>query len=317
MNRILSASALALFVISMASNNVIAAEWKPKGPIKMMIAFRAGGGADTQARLIAAEIEKRRGWKLIPEQVTGKGGTVLLSKIKKQPNDGSVIGIVVSESLGYNMIAAKRAKLSLKDFTPIVTTSGVQMGIVSLTKSGWKSLGDVIKAAKGGKKIRFGVMSAKLGDIAYLLGKAQGVQFNIVTVRGGKAVMNGLNAGDFDIGFGAGIQTKAVLAGTMVNLASAMKRPLKVSPKAPLIETFGVPFENAPYFMFVAPAGIPKDAREALANAIGEIARDKKTKAGAFIAKAFGGAATISGPKLQKFLEDGVKESAKLMKAVK
>ncbi|MEC8204989.1 MAG: sulfatase-like hydrolase/transferase, partial [Pseudomonadota bacterium] len=44
------------------------AEWKPSGPITMMIAFAAGGGADTQARMIAEELEKRHGWKIIPEQ---------------------------------------------------------------------------------------------------------------------------------------------------------------------------------------------------------------------------------------------------------
>ena len=34
----------------------------------MMIAFKAGGGADTQARMIAEELEARHGWKIISEQ---------------------------------------------------------------------------------------------------------------------------------------------------------------------------------------------------------------------------------------------------------
>ena len=36
------------------SSTVNAAEWKPAGPITVLIGFSAGGGTDTQARLIAA-----------------------------------------------------------------------------------------------------------------------------------------------------------------------------------------------------------------------------------------------------------------------
>jgi tripartite-type tricarboxylate transporter receptor subunit TctC len=112
--------------------------------------------------------------------------------------------------------------MQLKDFTTLTTTAGFQMGIVALTSKGWKTFNDVIKVAKEGQKIRFGVISAKLADIAYLLGKANGVQFNIVMAKGGKSVMNGLNAGDIDVGFVAGIQATAVEAGDMVNLASVV-----------------------------------------------------------------------------------------------
>ena len=35
------------------------AEWKPNGPIKLMIAFAAGGGADTIARAIGDEVQKQ------------------------------------------------------------------------------------------------------------------------------------------------------------------------------------------------------------------------------------------------------------------
>ena len=65
-------------------------DWTPPGPIKLMIAFAAGGGADTQARLIADDLESKLGWQFIPEQVTGKGGMNLAMAIKDQPNDGTV-----------------------------------------------------------------------------------------------------------------------------------------------------------------------------------------------------------------------------------
>ena len=291
------------------------AEWKPSGPIKMMIAFKAGGGADTQARLIAEELQARRNWKIIPSQVTGKGGLNLAKKLKKSPNDGTVIGIIVSETLGYNLVAAKRSGMQLKDFTTLTTTAGFQMGIVALTSKGWQTFHDVIKAAKGGQKIRFGVMSPRLADIAYLLGKANGVEFNIVMAKGGKGVMNGLNAGDIDVGFVAGIQAKAVQAGDMVNLASALSEPLKQTPKAPLLKDLGLEFNSDGYFMFIAPAGLPGEARSVLSDAIAEIIADPSTKAGGFVNKAFGGAAVIKGAELDQFMAEQVKSAKALLEA--
>ncbi|MFT4959515.1 MAG: tripartite-type tricarboxylate transporter receptor subunit TctC [Paracoccaceae bacterium] len=300
MFRILRASVAALGIAAMATG-AFAADWTPPGPIKMMIAFRAGGGADTQARLIAEALEAKMGWKFIPEQVTGKGGLNLAAAMKGQPNDGTVIGIVVTETLGYNMAAAK-AGMTPADFTGITTTAGFQMGIVSLSSKGWKTFDDVVAAAKGGQEIRFGVMSPKLGDIVYLLGKSQGVEFNIVPLKGGKAVMNGVNAGDLDIGFMAGIQGKGVAAGDLVNLASGLSVPLIQTPDAPTLADLGVPFNGDGYFVFIAPAGVPAEARDALAAAIAGVARDESTKAGGIIKKAFGGSATISSEELTALL---------------
>lgn len=280
----------------------LASEWQPSGPITMMIAFQAGGGADTQARLIAEELEARHAWKIIPKQVTGKGGTVLAAEMKNQPNDGSVIGILATESLAYNMLAAKNAGYTQDDFTYITTTTGFQMGIVAQTTHGWNTMNDVIETAKNGRKIRFGAMSPRLADIAYLLGKAHDIEFNIIMVKGGKGVMNGLNAGDMDVGWVAGIQSKSVAAGDMVNLASGLPEPLAMSPEAPTLKDLGVEFTADGYFLFIAPAGIPDVARDALAKAIGDAVNDEKSQVGAFVRKAFGGPATLSGPALDDLM---------------
>ena len=171
----------------------------------------------------------------------------------------------------------------------------------------------MIVAAKGGEEIIFGVMSAKLADLAYLLGEANGVEFNIVSVRGGKAVMNGVVAGDMDVGFMAGIQGKGVAAGDLVNLASVMSEPLKQTPDAPTFADLGVPFNADGYFVFVAPAGLPDDARSALAGALA--AASNTGKAGGMIEKAFGGSTNIMGDDLTTLLQDGYDGATKLMEA--
>ncbi len=275
-----------------------AEDWAPSGPIKLMIGFAAGGGADTQARLIAEDVEAATGWSFIPEQVTGKGGMNLAMALKDEPADGTVIGMIVTETLGYNMVAAD-AGVTPADFTAITTTAGFQMGVVSLASKGWSSFDDVVAAAKAGETLRFGTMSPRLADLAYLLGKAQGVEFNIVNVAGGKAVMNGVNAGDMDLGFMAGIQAKGVAAGELVNLASALSVPLDQTPDAPTFADLGMAYSADGYFMFAGPAGMPTEARDAIAAAIAAAISTEGTKSNAMITKAFGAPAIIAGDDLQ------------------
>ena len=308
--------AVCVTLITFVGTSVALAEWSPNGPITMMIAFRAGGGADTQSRLIAEELENRRGWKIIPQQVTGKGGVNLLRKIKDQPNDGSVIGIVVTESLGYNLLAAKNAGMTHKDFTNLTTTAGFQMGLVAKTSMGWDTMHDAIAAAKSGERLRLGAMSPRLADLAFVLGEANGIEFDIVMAKGGKGVMNAINAGDVDLGFVAGIQNKGVKAGELVNLASALSTPLTLTPDAPLLSDLGLTqFNSDGYFLFVGPKDMPADARDAIANAIADIVSDSGTKANQMISQAFGGPVVIKGDELDTLITKGVESSEALMKA--
>ncbi len=297
------------------ATGAMAADWTPPGPIKLLIAFRAGGGADTQARLIAETLEDKLGWKFIPEQATGKGGLTMAAALKKAPADGTVVGMAVTETFGYNMAAAPNAGMKPSDFAGITTTAGFQMGVVSASSKGWKSIDDMIAAAKGGEPIRFGVMSPRLADIAYLLGKAQGVDFNIVSVQGGRAVLDGVNAGDLDVGFMAGIQRAGVAAGDLVNLASALSVPLEQTPDAPTLATLGVEFDSDGQFLFVGPAGMPQDAIDTMAKAIAETISDAESKPGGLIKKAFGGPVIIQGAELDAQLEAGFQSSEALLKA--
>ena len=310
MKTIIKAATAACLTLSI-STAAWASDWTPPGPIKMMIAFAAGGGADTQARLIAEELEARHGWKVIPEQVTGKGGLNTVKALQGEPGDGTAIGMIVTETLGYNMASAKAGQPT--DVTPITTTAGTQMAIVSPTDKGWSTLADVIAAAKEGQDIRFGVMSPMLGDLAYVIGKNNGVDFNIISVRGGRAVMNGINAGDMDLGFAAGIQAKAVAAGDMVELASARSEPLKGTPDAPLLTAFDVPYVNETAFMFAGPADMDPTAQDAIAQAISDIVNDPESKAHAFIARAFGGPMIIAGEALATELQQQFEDAAGLM----
>lgn len=311
----LATAALAAAVAAAAAlPGAALAQWRPDGPVNLMIAFRAGGGADTQARLISADLERRHGWKVVPQNVTGKGGAVMAAKLKSQPRDGLAIGIAVTETFAYNVLATKKPQYTERDFTYLTSTAGSQMGLVSKTDRGWRRIEDVVASAGGGT-LRFGAMSPRLADLAFVVSQKTGLKFNIVSLKGGRGVLNALTVGDIDIGWLAGIQTKGVKAGDLVNLVSAEPGRLNVSPAAPTLRELGIPFDGGALFVFVAPAGIPDAARRAYADAIGAIVKDPSTKANQFISRAFGGPKVISGAELEGLVAKSVAESRQLMDA--
>lgn len=306
---------IAAFAVSASIATAHAADWKPAGPIKLMIAFRAGGGVDTQARLIAEELTARHGWKIIPENLAGKGGAIMARALKKQPADGLAIGMTVSESLTYTPSAVRKAGFALKDFTMLTSTSGSQVALFAKASRGWKNLGDVIAAAKSGKKITLGAISPKLTDGAYLIAKENKIKFSVVRTKGGKGALNGVLADDLDVAWGAGPQNKGVAAGDLVNLVSAEGKPLAISPGAPLLKDYGVPYILGSKFMFIAPAGLPDNARKAITEAIVAIVKDPKSKVNGLITKRFGGVQIIAGQDLQALMDKQSAEDKKLLEA--
>jgi tripartite-type tricarboxylate transporter receptor subunit TctC len=118
-----------------------------------------------------------------------------------------------------------------------------------------------------------------------------------------------------DLGFMAGIQGKGVAAGDLVNLASGLSEPLKQTPDAPTLADLGVPYNADGYFLIVGPGGMPTEARDAIAAAIGEAVSTSGMKSNGMISKAFGGPAVISGDAAQALIETGYNTASDLLEA--
>ncbi len=298
-----------------SASAVQAADWEPKGPIKMMIAFKAGGGADTLGRLLAEELNTRYGWNVIPENVVGKGGARLAVALKEEPADGQSVGVSVTEATTYAIQASRNPGYALDDFTYLSTITGTQMGIIAKTARGWKDIGDVIAAAKDGQKITVGAMSQKLADATYVLGKNNGVEFTNVMTGGGKGGVNAVVADDVDIAWSAGAQTAGVKAGDLTNLVSAEVAPLRMQPDAPQIQNFNMPFDFGVKFLVMAPAGLPDGVRATWQAKIAEILNDPDGKLAGFTKKVFSGPIVIQGADLDKAMQESYDGAAGLLKA--
>ncbi len=225
---------------------------------------------------------------MVPENVTGAGGAVMAREVKAADADGLTIGVGITDTFAYTLLASREPGYTVDDFDYLSTIAGTQMGIVARADSGWKTMSDVIAAVKAGEEVSFGTMTQRLADGAYYIGKVNDVNFNITSsYTGGKAVLNAVNASDVDIGWVAGPQAAGVKSGDLVNLANGEDQPLAVSPEAQTMADIGVDFFFGATFLAMAPANLSPEANEALSTAISTVIQKDGSKSNAFINKVF------------------------------
>lgn len=306
-------AAAALFLAGPATAQDLG--WSPEGPVSMMIAFQAGGGADGLARLLAEELNTRYGWEIIPENVVGRGGVVMAQQLASAPADGMTVGVSVTEATTYAAQATRDPGYTLADFDFISTLTGTQMGIIAKADRGWNDLGDVLEAMRAGEEITIGAMSQKLADATYVLGLNNDVDFTVVMTGGGRGGLNAVVADDVDLAWSAGAQTQAVRAGEVVNLTSAEGTPLRVSPDAPLIQEFDFPYDMGVMFLVMAPDGLPDAAKEAWTVAIETILADPESPLTQLTDRVFSGPRPINRDALAEHMQNSYDAAASLLEA--
>lgn len=293
------------------------AEWAPKGPIKFWIGFGAGGGTDTQARALAEELEALKGWRIIPENKAGGGGSVMAAQLKNEPADGQTVGLAINTTFDFATIGNEN--ISIDDFTYITMTAGSQMAVLARADSGWKSLDDMVKAAKSGTNIVWANWGNQVQAGAEMVARHYGITVNHLRGKGGKSAINALVAKDANVGWGGGVQGPLVAAGELVILASAEPKPLVQAPDQPTLIDLGVMETGLGFqFLLAGPKGMSDDARDAFAAAIHEVLNNPESKTAKFITKQYPpGPLMTSGAALEAQLKKNLEANKELVKLVK
>lgn len=287
------------------------AEWKPNGPIKLWIGFGAGGGTDTQARTLIGELEKLKGWRIIPENKAGAGGAVMAAQLKNAPADGQTLGLALNTTFDFSSL--KNDALSIDDFTYITTTAGSQTGILVTKDSGWKTLEDLAAAAKGGTKIVWSNWGDLVQAGSVMVADKLGIKVNHLRMKGGKATLNALIAKDANVAWGGGAQRGLVAAGEVVILASAEDKPLAQAPDGKTLKEYGIDHYLGFQFLLAGPKGMSTDARDTIAKAIHDVLNNPDSETRKFIAKSYPpGPVLIAGDALATQIENGYAANKKL-----
>ena len=78
---------LAFFILAGVTNAALAQNW-PSRPLRLVIPFSPGGGADIAGRVIGQELSEVLKQPVIIENRAGAGGTIAPNNVAKSPPDG-------------------------------------------------------------------------------------------------------------------------------------------------------------------------------------------------------------------------------------
>ena len=119
----------------------------PTKPITLWVPWPAGGGTDLTLRLLAELAGRHLGQKVIVENRSGAGGTLVMPVLQQAAPDGYTIA-QMPQPVFRAPWTQKVLWDPIRDTTPILQVSGVTFGIVVAAASPFKTLDDLFAWAK-------------------------------------------------------------------------------------------------------------------------------------------------------------------------
>lgn len=121
----------------------------PTKPVRAIVPFPAGGGTDIVARDVTQKIASATKWTFVIDNKPGSGGNLGIDAAAKAPADGYNLVIGQTSNLAINpSLYSKLPYDPVKDLTPIGLIGNAPLLLVVANNSPFKTLGDVISAAK-------------------------------------------------------------------------------------------------------------------------------------------------------------------------
>lgn len=238
-----AALALGLLAGAMASS-IAHADPYPSKPVRIIVPYGPGGIADVTMRMVADKIGRKLGQRFVIENHPGAGGIIGMKTALAAPADGYTLTMI-----GGGLTIAKALFKSLPynietDFTPITTTASYGLVVATKTGSSYKTIADVIAAAKARPgALNFGTINAGSGQnlSAVLFKMMAGIDVAIVPYKTTPDLMTAVLRGDVDVAFEyyAGFQSP-IQSGQMTVLATTGRERASNMPNVPTVIESGL-----------------------------------------------------------------------------
>ena len=92
--------------------------WQPARPIRMIVAYPAGGPTDVIARIVAHELSESLGQNIFVENISGASGALGTRQVARAAPDGLTLTFGNNQTHGNNMFMLREPGYdALKDFS--------------------------------------------------------------------------------------------------------------------------------------------------------------------------------------------------------
>ncbi len=268
-------AALVAAVLSIADAPMAQAQEFPAKSLTLVVPYPAAGAADIFGRSIAQAMEATLKQIVVVENKPGAAGNVGLAGVVRSKPDGYTIGLGTIGTQSINPFLYTEMSFDPgKDLLPIALVSTTPNVLVVAANSPWKSLADVIKAARDAKDKKLTYGTPGIGSSPHLTGAyfeaMAGVELLHVPFKGVSASMPALIGGNIDLLFdnlsGSINQIKDGSRVRGIAVTSLQRTPL--AEQLPTFVEGGVAgFDVTAWFAIYAPKGTPQPVMDKLIEA--------------------------------------------------
>lgn len=289
----------------------------PDRPVRIIVAFPAGGTLDTLARIIAQKLGDTWGQSVLVENRPGAGGNIGAASAARAAPDGYTLHFG-AQSLAVNVtISPYEGFDPVRDFDPIILVGTAQDVLMVPASSPFNSVSELIAYAKAHPG-RLNYASLGPGTSAYLatalFSELAGIKMQNVSYSSLAQAATDLMSSQVSLFI-------PTLGGHIGNIKSGRIRALAVSgatraeqlPDVPTFKELGVPFvEETSWYGIYAPKGTPREIIVQVNDEVGRILVNPEVKERTAVLgfRLLGG----SPEKLGAMLHDEIDKWAKLAK---
>jgi tripartite-type tricarboxylate transporter receptor subunit TctC len=250
----------------------------PSKPVRVIVPYSAGGGADTLARAVFGKLSEKLGQQFVIDNRPGGGATIGAGIVAKAAPDGYTI---LYDATAFSVNPALFPKLpydTQREFQPVFLVGLLPLLLVVNPAVQVKNVNDVIatgKAAKDGLEWA----SAGNGSVQHLalelFEKQAGIKLNHVAYKGGAPALTDLVAGHVKYYFSnTAASSSYVKAGTIRALAHTGKGRLSTFPELPAVADTLPGFEAYEWNGVFVPAGTPAPIVSQLNAALNDVLKE-------------------------------------------
>jgi tripartite-type tricarboxylate transporter receptor subunit TctC len=246
----------------------------PSKPIRLIVAYPAGGPTDGIARIVAQDMATALGQNIVIENVGGASGSIGTRQVAKGDADGHVITFGNNQTHGNNMFLLKEPGYdAVKDFAPLASPGAFEHVFVVKNELPVKSIQDLIALAKS-KPGELNYGSTGLGSGSHLSTELfmvrTGIKMQHVPFRGAAPLIQEIVGNRIDVANSTmGSVFQQIEAGAMRAIAIASPKRNPQLPNVATLQEQGVSGADAESWTgFFAPAATPAPIAERLSKEI-------------------------------------------------
>jgi len=257
-----------------AGVQIAQAQTFPSKPLRVVVPYPPGGGADFVARAISPRLGELLGQQVVVDNRAGAAGIIGTDHVAKSAPDGYTFLLVGFEFAAYASLYTKLPYDSQRDFAPVTLIAKYPFVLAANPALPAQSVKELIAYAKANPG-QVNYASAGNGSTLHLAGELfrslASVDITHVPYKGGGPAITDLVAGRAQLLFINNAQVAGhVKAGRLKLLAvtSASRYPLL--PDVATVQEGGVPgYEVLAWAGIVVPAGVPRPIIDRLNTEIG------------------------------------------------